>query len=69
MKNRKHIHSKGTKFVRINNSTWIEADNLVPDEVARMQFLQKLHLVKQNSYSGQVKTDNFVLRNWSDLTA
>lgn len=69
MKSRKSTHSKNTKFVRINNTTWIEADMLIPDEVARMQFLQKLYLVKPNSNSVQVKNDNSVLRNWSDLTA
>jgi hypothetical protein len=69
MKSKRSAHSKNTKFVRINNTTWIEADMLIPDEVARMQFLQKMYLVKPNSNSGHVKNDNSILRNWSDITA
>lgn len=56
MKNRKNIKSKGnTKFVKINNSTWIEIDVMIPDEVARMQFLQKTEASRPVSYLGQLK--------------
>jgi hypothetical protein len=60
MKNRKFNHSKNTKFVRIDNSTWIEADVWIPDEVARMQFLQKIQLTKPSPYSGQLKSDSLI---------
>ncbi len=59
MKNRKNIKSKkDTKYVRINNSTWVEADTWIPDDVVRFQFLQKAELSKPTSYLGQLK--NFV---------
>jgi hypothetical protein len=61
MKNKKYINSKSTKFVRVDNSTWIEADEWIPDEVAKMQFLQRMQLVKPVVYSGQVKNDNYVI--------
>jgi hypothetical protein len=60
MKNKKFSRSKNTKFVRIDNSTWIEADVWIPDEVARMQFLQKIQLTKPSAYAGQIKNDNFL---------
>jgi hypothetical protein len=63
MKNKKYTNSKNTKFVRINNSTWIEADAWIPDEVARLQFLQKLELTKPIQHSGQPKNDHLVVRN------
>jgi hypothetical protein len=63
MKNKKYTNSKNTKFVRINNSTWIEADAWIPDEVARMQFLQKMELTKPSPYSGRIKNDNLVVRS------
>jgi len=60
MKARKYANSKNTKFVRIDNSTWIEADVWIPDEVARMQFLQKIQLTKPGTYLGQVKNGNLI---------
>jgi hypothetical protein len=63
MKARKYNNSKNTKFVRIDNSTWIEADVWIPDEVARMQFLQKMQLTKPGSYSSQVKNENMIISN------
>jgi hypothetical protein len=63
MKARKYNNSKNTKFVRIDNSTWIEADVWIPDEVARMQFLQKMQLTKPGSYSNQVKNENMIISN------
>jgi hypothetical protein len=33
------------KFIMINDSSWIETDAWIPDEVERMQFLQKLEMV------------------------
>ncbi len=62
MKSKKYINSKSTKFVRVDNSTWIEADDWIPDEVAKMQFLQRMQLAKPVNYSGQVKNDNYVIR-------
>jgi len=62
MRNRKFNNSKRTKFVRIDNSTWIEADVMIPDEVARMQFLQKIQLTKPSVYAGQLKNENIILR-------
>jgi hypothetical protein len=61
MKARKYTNSKNTKFVRIDNTTWIEADVWTPDEVARMQFLQKMQLTKPDSYLGQVKNNNLIV--------
>ena len=61
MKARKYTNSKNTKFVRIDNCTWIEADVWIPDEVARMQFLQKMQLTKPSPYLGQVKNDNLIV--------
>jgi hypothetical protein len=56
MKTRKNIREKGnTKYVRINNSTWIEADVWIPDEVARTMYLQKLDTTKSSTYLGQLK--------------
>jgi hypothetical protein len=56
MKARKNIKPKtNTKFVRINNSTWIEADVWIPDEVARTLFLQKLETPRNSTYLGQLK--------------
>ena len=60
MKARKYANSKNTKFVRIDNSTWIEADVWIPDEVARMQFLQKMQLTKPGPYMEQVKNGNLI---------
>jgi hypothetical protein len=50
MKNKKNTASKDIKFVRINNSTWIEAAVWIPDEVARIEFLQKMELAKPGSF-------------------
>jgi len=61
MKARKYTNSKNTKFVRIDNSTWIEADVWIPDEVARMQFLQKMQLTKPGLNLRQVKNDNLIV--------
>ena len=61
MKARKYTNSKNTKFVRIDNSTWIEADVWIPDEVARMQFLQKMQLTKPGPNLRQVKNDNLIV--------
>jgi hypothetical protein len=63
MKTRKYTSSKNTKFVRIDNSTWIEADVWIPDEVARIQFLQKMQLTKPSPYQGQIKNENLVVRS------
>lgn len=60
MKNKKFTNSRNTKFVRIDNSTWIEASVLVPDEVAKMQFLQKMQLVRPGLFSGQTKNDSYI---------
>jgi hypothetical protein len=57
MKNKKNNHSRNRKFVRIDNSTWIEASIFVPDEVARMQFLQKISLTKPSPYAGQLRNE------------
>jgi len=46
MKNKRYVVSKSTKFVRVDNTIWIEADEWIPDEVARMQFLQRMQLTK-----------------------
>jgi hypothetical protein len=59
MKNKRNSGSKTTKFVRVDNSTWIETDIWVPDEVARIQFLQKVQLTKPVNYSGQPDKKNF----------
>lgn len=64
MKTKKHIKSKSnTKFVRIDNSTWIETDAWIPDEVARMKFLQKLEITKPATYLGQLRDGVSVLNN------
>jgi hypothetical protein len=63
MRSKKSNNSKNTKFVRIDNSTWIEADIWVPDEVARMQFLQKVQITRPGSFAGQVNNDNFFARS------
>lgn len=56
MKTKKYTKSKGnTKFVKINNSTWIEIDIMIPDEVARTQFLQKMDMTRPVTYLGQLK--------------
>jgi hypothetical protein len=56
MKARKNIRPKGnTKLVKINNSTWIEADVWIPDEVARTMYLQKTVTPKSSTYLGQLK--------------
>ena len=56
MKAKRNTRVKGkTKFVKINNSTWIEIDIMIPDEVARMQFLQKVEMTKPATYLGQLK--------------
>ncbi len=60
MKNKRYNNSKSTKFVRVDNTTWIEADEWIPDEVARMQFLQRMQLTKPVDFSGQARNDNFV---------
>jgi hypothetical protein len=60
MRNKGYRHSKNTKYVRIDNSTWIEADVWIPDEVAKMQFLQKMQLTKPGPYAGQIKDDSFL---------
>ena len=62
MKNKKYTVSKNTKFVRVNNSTWIEADASIPDEVARVQFLQKMELIKPGTFSGHIKNENPAVR-------
>lgn len=54
-------NSKNTKFVRIDNSTWIETNKWIPDEVARLQFLQKMQLIKPGTFMGQVKTDDLIV--------
>jgi hypothetical protein len=56
-------NSKNTKFVRIDNSTWIETSIWVPDEVARMQFLQKMQLIRPGTFMGQIKTDDLIVRS------
>jgi hypothetical protein len=64
MKTKRHIKAKSnTKFVRIDNFTWIETDAWLPDEVARMQFLQKLEKTKPTTYLGQLKDGVSVLNN------
>ncbi|MDY0098198.1 MAG: hypothetical protein RBR81_03280 [Bacteroidales bacterium] len=60
MKNKKFTNSRNTKFVRIDNSTWIEANVLVPDEVAKLQFLQKVQQVRPGLFSGQIKNDTYI---------
>ncbi|HPA86275.1 MAG TPA: hypothetical protein PK106_00680 [Bacteroidales bacterium] len=62
MRSRKSQSSKTTKFVRVDNATWIEADIWVPDEVARIQFLQKVQLTKPGPYLGHIKSDNLEVR-------
>ncbi len=52
---------KNTKFVRIDNSTWIETNIWIPDEVARLQFLQKMQLIKPGAFIGQIKTDDLIV--------
>lgn len=52
--------SKNTKFVRIDNATWIETNIWVPDEVARMQFLQKMQLIRPGAFMEQIKTDDLM---------
>ncbi len=54
-------NSKNTKFVRIDNSTWIETNKWIPDEVARLQFLRKMQLIKPGTFMGQVKTDDLIV--------
>lgn len=54
--------SKNTKFVRVDNTTWIEADVWIPDEVARMQFLQRMQIAKP-VLSGKVSNENFMIRS------
>lgn len=61
MKNKRYNNSKSTKFVRVDNNTWIEADEWIPDEVARMQFLQRMQLAKPADFSGQAKNNNSVI--------
>jgi len=63
MKARRYKNSKNTKFVRIDNSTWIEANVWVPDEVARMQFLQKMQLTKPGLFMSPVTNDNLIVRS------
>ena len=63
MKARRYKNSKNTKFVRIDNSTWIEADVWIPDEVARMQFIQKIQLTNPGQYVDQIKNNNLVVRS------
>jgi hypothetical protein len=63
MKSKKTSNSKNTKFVRIDNSTWIEADILVPDEVARIQFLQKMQLTKPSTFMDQLKNNKIIVNN------
>jgi len=56
MKAKRNIREKGkTKFVKINNSTWIEADISVPDEVARMHYYQKANHTHSTTYLGQLR--------------
>ncbi|HQG76849.1 MAG TPA: hypothetical protein PLS58_05130 [Bacteroidales bacterium] len=62
MNNKRSNKPRNTKFVRIDNSTWIETDALVPDDVARMQFLQKVQLSRPGSFESQVKDNLFYLR-------
>ena len=54
-------NSKNTKFVRIDNSAWIETNKWIPDEVARLQFLRKMQLIKPGTFMGQVKTDDLIV--------
>jgi hypothetical protein len=57
MRTKKYIKSKsGTKFVKINNSTWIEIDVMIPDEEARLHFLQKMEITRPGTYLGQLKS-------------
>jgi hypothetical protein len=56
MKAKKNIREKGkTKFVKINNSTWIETDVSIPDEVARMHYYQKTNQTQPSTYLGQLR--------------
>jgi len=63
MKARRYKNSKNTKFVRIDNSTWIEADVWVPDEVAKMQFLQKMQVTKPGLFMIPAGNDNLIQRS------
>jgi len=63
MKARRYKNSKNTKYVRIDNSTWIEADVWVPDEVARMQFLQKMQMTKPGLFMSPVANENLIARS------
>jgi hypothetical protein len=63
MKRKKTSNAKTTKFVRIDNSTWIEADIWVPDEVARIQFLQKMQLTKPGALVGQPGNSKIIVNN------
>jgi hypothetical protein len=58
MKNRKNTVSKNVKFVRINNSTWIEAAEWIPDEVARIEFLQKMELARPGAFPLNTENPN-----------
>jgi len=51
------------KYVRIDNSTWIEADVWVPDEVARMQFLQKMQLTRPGLFMSPAANENLIVRS------
>jgi|GEM_PF-1018533 len=63
MKNKRNAGAKTTKFVRVDNSTWIETDIWVPDDVARIQFLQKVQLTKPVPYSGKTGNDSFAVKS------
>jgi len=63
MKNKRNSGSKTTKFVRVDNSTWIETDIWVPDEVARIQFLQKVQLTKPVPYGGQLSNESYIVKS------
>ena len=63
MKNKRNTGPRTTKFVRVDNSTWIETDIWVPDDVARIQFLQKVQLTRPVPYSGQLSKENFVAKS------
>lgn len=56
MKTKNSHNSKNTKFVRIDNSTWIETPVWIPDDVARLQFLQKVQLAKQSPLTDPSQT-------------
>jgi len=56
MKTKRSSGSKNTKYVRIDNSTWIETPVWIPDEVARVQFLQKVQIAKQSPLSDPSQT-------------